>query len=64
MGENLQANWLAERDGGIVKMPQKPENNPSVANATAPFTQGRLSEKHTRLNNLGLICFEVFHTKN
>ena len=29
-------------DGGIVKKPQIAGNNPSVANATAPFTQGSL----------------------
>ena len=30
------------RGGGIVKKPKIAGNNPSVANATAPFTQGSL----------------------
>ena len=34
--------WQPKADGGIVKKPKIAENNPSVANATAPFTQGSL----------------------
>ena len=34
--------WQPKADGRIVKKPKIAENNPSVANATAPFTQGSL----------------------
>ena len=34
--------WQPKADGGIVKKPKIAGNNPSVANATAPFTQGSL----------------------
>ena len=34
--------WQPKADGGIVKKAQIAGNNPSVANATAPFTQGSL----------------------
>ena len=34
--------WQPKADGGSVKKPKIAGNNPSVANATAPFTQGSL----------------------
>ena len=34
--------WQPKADGGIVKKLKIAENNPSVATATAPFTQGSL----------------------
>ena len=39
----FSAEWCYNgADGGIVKKLKTSENNPSVANATAPFTQGSL----------------------
>ena len=37
--------WQPKADGGIVKISTALENNPSVANATAPFTQGSLLDE-------------------
>ena len=39
--------WQPKADGGIVKKPKIAGNNPSVANATAPFTQGSLRMRST-----------------
>ena len=41
--------WQPKADGGIVKKPKIAGNNPSVANATAPFTQGSLWYAHVSL---------------
>ena len=39
--------WQPKADGGIVKKLKISENNPSVATATAPFTQGSLGIRAT-----------------
>ena len=45
--------WQPKADGGIVKKPKIAGNNPSVANATAPFTQGSLWTRSCIFRGMG-----------
>ena len=46
--------WQPKADGGIVKKPKIAGNNPSVAKATAPFTQGSLWMRSFIFRGMGL----------
>jgi len=60
--------WQPKADGGIVKISTALENNPSVANATAPFTQGSLWMRATigvwALPEAGVACNAVIQKRN
>ena len=45
--------WQPKAAGGIVKKPKIAGNNPSVANATAPFTQGSLWTRSCIFRGMG-----------
>ena len=45
--------WQPKADGGIVKKPKIAGNNPSVATATAPFTQGSLWTRSCIFRGMG-----------
>ena len=57
--------WQPKADGGIVKKPKIAGNNPSVANATAPFTQGSLWTRSCIFRGMGFArCYRCLQRCN